>query len=82
VLGIVRPPFLFQWRFDAIVSFTFNLGPGPLDPSKDLGRCLARRGRRGTGAALLEYDHAGGVVLPGLLNRRKAERRLFLYRTY
>jgi lysozyme len=82
VNGYVKPPFSFQWRFDAIVSFVFNVGPTAFENSHLLQLLNGSRLRRGAADELLKWDHAGGVVLPGLLNRRKAERRLFLYRRY
>lgn len=56
----------------ALISFAFNLGPGIL-PGSDLLRAI-NTGRMGKAATLmLDYDHAGGVVVQGLLNRRRAE---------
>lgn len=55
----------------ALISFVFNLGPGVLE-----GELLAtlNRGEFKRAASMMEgYDHAGGVVVQGLLNRRKAE---------
>lgn len=68
-----------QHRFDALVSASYNLGAG-------LTRCafpsmcaaLAQRSLPAIAAALLRYDHAGGVRLPGLQRRRTAEAALFL----
>lgn len=61
----------------ALISFVFNLGPGVL--SGDLLRDLNAGRYRKTADRMLEYDHAGGVVVQGLLNRRRAERWLFLH---
>lgn len=62
----------------ALISIAFNCGPGVL-----IGTTLARKLNAGDykGAAdcFLEWDHAGGVVVQGLLNRRKAERAMFLH---
>ena len=60
----------------ALISAVFNLGPGVLDtlaPLINSGHMKAAANK------LLEYDHAGGVVVQGLLNRRKAERWLMLH---
>jgi lysozyme len=65
-----------QNRFDALVSFTYNLGAGALARSSLLRKLNAREYE----AAAAEFDkwvYAGGRILPGLVNRRKAERDLF-----
>ena len=76
---------LHQARFDALVSFGYNLGPGYfLDKRTAIGAALARRIRRGpaVAAAILLYDHAGGKVLPGLKRRREAEAELWTTEPY
>ena len=59
-------------RLAAIIDFTFNLGPGNLRAST-----LRRRVNAGdwsaVSAELLKWNKAGGVVLRGLTDRRKAE---------
>ena len=83
VLEKVHPPFMWQWRFDAICSFVYNLGCSYLDPGHEIADKLnSGYLRRGAADALLLYDRANGVVLPGLKRRREAERRLFLYGRY
>ncbi len=82
VLATVRPPFVLPFRFDALVSFVFNLGPEYIRPGHTMGDALASRSRRGAGAAFGLYTHAGGVELPGLVRRRADERRLFLSGRY
>jgi lysozyme len=66
-----------QGRFDALVSFSFNVGLGTLQRST-----LRQRFNRGDieGAAdeFLKYTRGGGRVLKGLVNRRRDERALFL----
>lgn len=68
---------LTQGQFDALVSFTYNLGARSLSTST-----LLRKLNAGdyTGAAdeLLRWNKAGGRVLNGLTRRREAERALFL----
>lgn len=62
---------LNQAQFDALVSFTFNLGPGNLSKSS-----LARRLNAGDYAISNEFakwNRAGGNVLNGLTRRRRAE---------
>jgi lysozyme len=66
-------------QFDALVSFVYNLGAGAISPATGVGRELRRHRWRAAADHMLEWDHAGGRVLLGLLRRRQAERRLFLY---
>lgn len=69
---------LNQNQYDATVSFVYNLGPGVLSSGSTFGRLL--RGHHFTAAAnaMLLYVNAGGRRLLGLVNRRRAERALFL----
>ena len=77
--GVLRycPSGLTQGRFDALVSFAFNVGTGTLQRST-----LRQKHNRGDfdGAAdeFLKYCLGGGKVLKGLLNRRKDERAIYL----
>lgn len=68
---------LTQGQFDALVSFTYNLGARSLSTS-----ILLRKRNAGdyAGAAdeFLRWNKAGGKVLNGLTRRREAERALFL----
>jgi GH24 family phage-related lysozyme (muramidase) len=67
---------LGQPQFDALVSFTYNLGASNLSSSTLLR--LLNEGRVREAAA--EFDKwvlAGGVPLAGLVRRRAAERALF-----
>lgn len=73
----VRPPIQRQARFDALCSLAFNVGTACLEPTHAMGRELQKPDRGDASAAFLLYDHAGGKVLPGLLRRRKAERKLW-----
>ena len=66
-----------QHQFDALVSFTYNLGPGTLYHS-DVLHHFNEADYSAAANARLAYDHADGQVIPGLLRRRKAERALFL----
>lgn len=76
VLDAVTVP-LNQNQFDALVSFTFNLGPGNLRKSTLL-RKLNARDYAGAADQFGQWVKAGGKTLPGLVKRRKAERDLFL----
>ena len=75
VSSAVKVP-LNQNEFDALVSFTFNLGPGNLRSSTLLKK-LNAGDRTGAADEFLKWTRAGGKVLPGLVKRREAERALF-----
>nr|DAR08052.1 MAG TPA: Lysozyme [Caudoviricetes sp.] len=62
---------LNQNQFDALVSFTFNLGPGN---TKKL--CKGRTAAQ-IAIAMLNYNKAAGKASEGLKRRRKAEQALF-----
>lgn len=62
----------------ALISAAFNCGPGIVEGS-ELRAKLNRGNYLGAANELLEWCHAGGVVVAGLLNRRKEERWLFLH---
>lgn len=71
---------LTQNEFDSLVSVVFNLGPGVLNPDRTLGKALRRGDKRRAANALLLYIKGGNPLrtLPGLVLRRRAERKLFL----
>lgn len=70
---------LNQNEYDALVSFTFNLGPGWVDDNDwTIWRKFKARDKQGVADALLLYVNPGTVVEAGLRRRRQAERRLFL----
>jgi lysozyme len=65
-----------QHRFDALVSFVFNVGIGAFKRST----LLRRVNERDYARAALEFhrwNRSGGKVLPGLVRRRAAEALLF-----
>ncbi|WP_342622623.1 lysozyme [Pseudomonas alkylphenolica] len=64
-----------QW--DALVSFTYNLGAANLE-SSTLLRLLNADDYAGAAEQFPRWNKAGGKVLPGLVRRREAERVLFL----
>lgn len=68
---------LNQDQWDALCSFTWNLGAG-IFAGTDIGRHLRARAWLAAANSMLEYDHAGGNVIEGLKIRREAERRVFL----
>lgn len=59
-------------QFSALVSFAYNCGNG------NLKKLIANRTLPEIAEALLLYVKANGVVLNGIVRRRKAERELFL----
>lgn len=77
--GVERfcPVALTQGEFDALVSFSFNVGLGTLQRST-LRQKLLRGDKEGAAEELMKYCMAGGKVLKGLLNRRSDEKALFL----
>lgn len=71
VKNIVNLP-LNQNQFDALVSFCYNCGAGnlmTLVKGRNLGQIAI---------AIPLYNKGGGVILKGLVKRRKAEQELFL----
>ena len=66
-----------QGHFDALVSFSFNVGLGNLQNSGL--RFKYNRGEYDFAAnEFLKWTKAGGKVLPGLVKRRNDERVLFM----
>jgi lysozyme len=76
-VAIYCPVALTQGQFDALVSFSFNVGLGTLQRSTFRAK-LNRGDMEGAAEELLKYCMAGGKVLRGLQNRRIDERALFL----
>lgn len=72
---------LTQGQFDALVSFTFNLGIGNLKSSTLLKK-LNAGDFDGAAAEFPKWNHSNGQVLDGLTKRRKAEQQLFLTGTW
>lgn len=66
-----------QGQFDALVDFAYNEGAQELRTSTLLKKFNAGD-IQGAADEFLRWDLAGGQVLPGLENRRKAERERFL----
>lgn len=66
-----------QNQFDALVSFTYNVGVGALKQSTAL-RKLNAGDYAGAADALTMWTKFKGKVLAGLVRRRKEERALFL----
>jgi lysozyme len=72
---------LTQQQFDALVSFTYNVGIGWLYNSSLLTALNAGRYSAVPGL-LAEWVHAGNVVLQGLVTRRRIEGELFAHGIY
>jgi lysozyme len=66
-----------QGKFDACVSFSFNVGLGNFQRST-LRMKIQREEWDAAADAFLAWTKAGGKELPGLVKRRKGERALFL----
>lgn len=56
----------------------YNLGQGIFARGRTMGDAIASRDHRRIADAFLVYHKAGGLVLPGLARRRRAERALYL----
>jgi lysozyme len=67
---------LDQCMFDALVSWTYNLGPTNLN-SSTLLKVLNSGEYADVPAQLKRWNKAGGKVLDGLIRRREAEALLF-----
>ena len=67
---------LKQCEFDALVSFSFNLGLGTFQRST-IRQALLRGDKETAMESLVKYCKAGGKILKGLQNRRLDERKLF-----
>lgn len=67
---------LLQSQFDALVSFAYNLGEKPTQEALD-----AIRTNTFSREFMLQYVHAGGKRIQGLVNRRSKEADLFYSET-
>ncbi len=68
---------LSQNQFDALVSFTFNVGVGS-EAHSTLLRLLNAGDYTGAADQFLVWNHINGTVSAGLTRRRQAEQQLFL----
>ena len=79
-LGVIRllhPIRPAQSEFDALVSFSFNLGLGCFQRST-VRSAFKRGDKKRAGEVLLKYCRAGGRKLKGLIRRRLAEHSLLM----
>ena len=76
--GVLRycPVHLTQSQFDALVSWSYNLGLGTLQRSTMRQKILRKDGEAAS-KELLKYDKVNGKALKGLTRRRQAEYALF-----
>ena len=75
VLRLIKVP-LTQGQFDALVSFSFNVGLGNLQNST-LRMKVNRGDFEGAAEQFLVWTKAGGKVLQGLVKRRTHEKEMF-----
>jgi GH24 family phage-related lysozyme (muramidase) len=75
VLRLITVP-LTDGQFDALVSFTFNLGAGALQRST-LRRNINRGDHAAVPAEFRKWVWAGGRKLEGLVRRREVEASLY-----
>lgn len=68
---------LQQCQFDALVSFTYNLGQGNF-VSSTLLKKLNANDMDGAADEFLKWDRAGGQVVRGIFLRRQEEQVMFL----
>ena len=76
VSDLINVP-LYQHEYDALVSFSFNLGSGALQRST-MRSLINNRRYEGAAEEFGKWVYAGGNILLGLQRRRDAERLMFL----
>jgi lysozyme len=69
---------LNQNQFDALVSFTYNLGPGWTVQKTGIRDAVRARRYKDVPHEMKKWVKANGQTLPGLVRRRNAEARLFM----
>jgi lysozyme len=75
VVRLFKTP-LTNNQFDALVSFTFNVGAGALQRST-LRHKINRGEHEDVPAELIKWVYAGGRKIPGLIKRRILEGELY-----
>ena len=68
---------LTQHQFDALVCFAYNVGLGNLSKSTLLKKVLANPNDPTIPSEFAKWNRGGGVVLQGLVKRRKKEGELY-----
>jgi GH24 family phage-related lysozyme (muramidase) len=74
-----------QEFYDSLVSFVYNLGAASLSGIsgfETIGKAVKKGDKKAVADAMLLYNKAAGQTLPGLVRRRRAERRLALTGNY
>ena len=69
-----------QNKFDALVSFAYNLGPANLKSSTLLKKVNANPNDESIRLEFMKWVKAGGKTLKGLVRRREAEANLYFTR--
>ncbi len=64
-------------QFIALTDFCYNLGSGALQRSQ-VRMCINRGDLIAGAGKMVQYSHAAGKLVKGLLVRREAEKQLFL----
>ena len=77
VIGLLNTTKVNQNQFDALVSFTFNLGAANLAKSQLLRFIKANPNDPKIAAEFAKWNRAGGEVSTGLVRRRKKEAQLY-----
>lgn len=70
-----------QNQFDALVSFTYNVGVGALEKSTLLKKVKADPQDLSIATEFEKWVRAGGKVMNGLVRRRKAEAKMYFTST-
>jgi len=70
-------PNLNQCQFDALVSFSYNVGTGALAKSTLLKKAKINPNDPSIVDEFLKWNRGGGKVLTGLTNRRREEANLY-----
>lgn len=73
---VIKVP-VTQAQFDAMLSLAWNIGTKAFSTSTLL-KLLNQKDYAGAAEQFLRWNRAGGKVMPGLVRRRAAERRVFL----
>ena len=68
---------LNQNQFDALVSFTYNVGPANLKKSTLLKKVNINPNDESIAQEFIKWNKAGGQVVDGLTRRRQAESDLY-----
>jgi lysozyme len=77
VLTALKGTKVNQNQFDAIVSFTYNVGAGNLNKSTLLKKVIANPNDLTIRDEFMKWNKAGGKVLNGLTKRREEEANIY-----